>query len=269
MHFCEIVEHKGLADRVFSLSVVCEGLARAACAGQFVNIKCGSENLLRRPLGVCGVFGDLVRFVFEVKGEGTKWLSERKPGEVLDILGPLGNGFLMPKGNILVIGGGIGCPPMLFAAQTARGAINRVAKSAQSAQPTRTGLTAVLGFRNAESVILREEFSEYCDSVFVCTDDGSCGEEGFATELLAKLLAENKYDAVLTCGPRVMLSAVASVCAEFDTRCQVLLEERMACGVGACVVCACAIQKDGEPLRMSRVCKDGPVFDAREVVFAE
>ena len=249
IYSCEIVGSKMLAESVYSIAISCPGIANTAVAGQFVNIKCGGERLLRRPVSICGVDEDELTFVFEVKGEGTYWLSGQAPGQNLDVLGPLGNGFSIPEGKMIVVGGGIGAPPMLFAAQTSKDAV-----------------TAVLGFRDMNRIILKNEFESICDKVYMTTDDGSRGIHGTVITPLAELLKRSEYDAVLACGPRVMLRAVAEMCKQCGVPCQVSLEERMGCGVGACVVCACATIKDGAE-RMSRVCKDGPVFDANEIAW--
>ena len=251
VYMCEIINRKRLADKVFAVTILCGRLAEQVRAGQFVNIKCGRENLLRRPISICSVKGDELVLVFEVKGKGTRWLSERVPGRKLDIFGPLGNGFCLPSGKVIVVGGGIGVPPMLFAAASAKGVV-----------------TAVLGFRNADGIILKDEFRSICDSIYIATEDGSFGTPGTVAGPLSELLVRREYDAVLACGSKAMLGAVASLCARYDKPCQVSLEERMACGVGACVVCACATVSDGVK-HMSRVCKDGPVFNADEVEWKE
>jgi len=191
----------------------------------------------------------MLRFVFEVKGAGTRWLSERKPGEKLDILGPLGNGFDIPGGDIIIVGGGLGAPPMLYTAQSASGCV-----------------TAVLGFRDAGRVMMTGDFGKVCGSVIVMTDDGSAGVRGTVEKPLENLLENGGYKAVLACGQLAMQRAVAFVCEKHGVPCQVSLEERMGCGVGACLVCACRTRKDGTA-QMSRVCKDGPVFDSRDVVW--
>jgi len=188
-------------------------------------------------------------FVFEVKGQGTLWLSRREPGDALDILGPLGNGFYFPDGNIIVVGGGLGSPPILFAAQSAR-----------------SGVTAILGFRDKSRVLLVSEFKDVCDEVYLTTDDGSLGICGQVTLPLEELIKKGGFGAVLACGQHAMQHAVSKLCEQYKIPCQVLLEERMGCGVGACLVCACATRKNGREY-MSRVCKDGPVFDAGEVVW--
>jgi len=249
VYICEIVENKKLADVIFSITIACERLAEQARAGQFLHIKCGEELLLRRPFGICKVYGNALDIVFEVKGEGTRWLSMQKPGDSLDIIGPLGNGFSLPEGNIIAVGGGMGTPPIYFAAESAKGCV-----------------TAVLGFRERSRVIMTQSFEEICDEVYITTDDGSFGIHGQVIIPLEELLRKGGYEAVVTCGQRSMMHAVAKLCKQYGVPCQVSMEERMGCGVGACLVCACATSKDGKD-RMSHVCIDGPVFNANEVIW--
>lgn len=218
--------------------------------GQFVHVKCGEGLLLRRPISVCTCHvdepSDLLAIVFEVRGEGTDWLARRPVGHSLDVLGLAGNGFAMkPEGRYLLVGGGIGIPPMRGCAQYTQG------KS-----------TAILGGRSADKIILQDRFRDECAKVLCATDDGSLGHHGFVDTLVRQELeADQNYDAVLACGPRPMLRNVARVAEEFGVPCQVSMEERMGCGVGACLVCACDMA-DGS---RKHVCKDGPVFDSREV----
>jgi len=248
--FCKITENKLLADAVYSITVTSRELARESTPGRFLHIKCGEVRILRRPISISYVRGDSINFVFEVKGEGTRWLSSCRPGCELDILGPLGNGYTMPTGKLLVVGGGLGTPPMLFAAEYAN----------QKA-------TAILGFRSADRVILTEEFEKVCDKVILTTDDGSAGIHGAVTKPLEELLKNSRYDTVMSCGQILMQKAVAELCDKYDIPCQVSLEERMGCGIGACLVCACAIKDKNENTQMSRACVDGPVFDSGEVIW--
>jgi len=249
VYFCEIIDNVLLTDAVYSVTVVSRELARKSVAGQFLHIKCGKARILRRPISICCVRGDNVNFVFEVKGEGTRWLSERRRGQKLDILGPLGNGYTMPTGKLLIVGGGVGTPPMLFAAESAK-----------------YGATAILGFRGADRVILVDEFKSVCDDVYITTDDGSVGIHGAVTKPLDELLKRGDHETVISCGQLLMQKAVAELCEHYGVPCQVSLEERMGCGVGACLVCACAMISDGIE-QMRRACVDGPVFDAREVIW--
>ena len=245
----EIVDKKKLNETTYAITFIDTGLASEARPGQFLHIKCGDGLILRRPLGISSISGNALTFVFEKKGKGTDWLSKRNVGDVLDILGPLGNGFCFPEGNIIVVGGGLGCAPLLFAAEYAK-----------------SGVTAVLGFREMGRVILAEDFEDVCDAVYLATEDGSLGIHGTVAAPLEALLKQGDYSAVMTCGQFVMQRAVAELCRQYGTPCQVLLEERMGCGVGACLVCACATQK-GNTKRMSRVCIDGPVFNSDEVIW--
>jgi len=262
IYHCEIIDNTLLTDNIYSIIVRNRELARESVAGQFLHIKCGEARILRRPISICYVRDDEICFVFETKGEGTKWLSRCSVGQMLDVLGPLGNGFTMPDGNLIVVGGGVGTPPMLFAAQSAK-----------------SNVTAVLGFREAKRVVLIDEFRAVCDEVFVTTDDGSVGIHGAVTMPLEELLKSGKYEAVMTCGQIIMQKAVAELCNKYNVPLQVSLEERMGCGIGACLVCACATLSDkavdvdktagvtDDNVVMSRVCIDGPVFDANEVVW--
>ena len=245
--FCEITDNLLIADSVYSITVACREPASLSAPGQFFHIKCGEARLLRRPVSICRVNGDKLNFVFEVKGEGTRWLADRRSGQRLNILGPLGNGYIMPKDRLIVVGGGVGTPPLLFAAQSAD---NTVA--------------AVLGFRSADRVILVDEFKAACSEVIVTTDDGSAGIHGAVTKPLEELLKKGRYKAVISCGQLLMQKAVAELCMKYDIPCHVSLEERMGCGVGACLVCACAVIGDNGK-EMSRACVDGPVYESKVV----
>jgi len=249
--FCEIKENTNLTDDVHSITVKNQKLAKESTPGQFLHINCGEARLLRRPISICSVKGENINFVFEVKGEGTKWLSKCRPDQKLEILGPLGNGFSFPDGKTIVVGGGVGTPPMLFAAEYAKQKV-----------------TAILGFRSADRVILVDEFKSVCDKVYITTDDGSVGTYGAVLIPLEKLLKSGDYKAVMSCGQLPMQKAVAKMCAQYGVSCQVSLEERMGCGIGACLVCACAVKDNkSNSIVMSRACVDGPVFNANDVAW--
>ena len=235
----------------YSFVIDCPVLARESWCGRFVNIQCG-EKTLRRPISISEIdqANGTITIVFEVRGEGTAWLATRKAGDELNILGPLGNGFFPDKDKpAIFIGGGIGCPPMLGAAQD----------YGENAE-------AILGFRSKEQLILLDKFKRCCQSIAVTTNDGSYGTKGFVTDILKDKLHEKPNSVVYACGPMPMLKGVAAMCAEYNVQCYVSLEQRMGCGIGACLVCACKTkEQDGEHMR--HVCKNGPVFDAKEVDF--
>lgn len=248
---CKIVSKEQVGDAVY-MTLEVGDMIRASfrAPGQFVHIRCGEGLLLRRPISVCSCMedepDDLLSIVFEVRGEGTRWLAGRELGDSLDVLGLAGNGFdLKPEGRYLLVGGGIGIPPMLGCAQYTGGRA-----------------TAILGGRSRDKIILEDFFREDCAKVLCATDDGSLGHHGFVDALVRRELSEDRgYDGVLACGPKPMLRNVAKVAEEFGIPCQVSMEERMGCGVGACLVCACDMA-DGS---RKHICKDGPVFDSREV----
>ena len=224
---CTVIKQEQLTDSIFSLTLSAPKICELANAGQFVHISCGEARLLRRPISICDTTEDTLRVVFTVKGEGTAWLSERKKGDELDVLGPAGHGFdLSVLGDKPVfIGGGIGVPPMLKSMKAAK---------AQGAQPT-----AILGFRNKDAVILEDEFRSV-GTVYTATDDGSYGIHGFVSAVLEEHIGE--FTSVCCCGPKGMLKALASIAENAGIPCQVSMEERMGCGIGACLVCACSLK---------------------------
>lgn len=247
---CTVAENVVLGEGLFSLTLKAPKLAALAQVGQFVHIACGEGNLLRRPISICDFAGEHLRIVFQVKGDGTKWLSERKAGDMVDVLGTLGHGFDLQKAGKkpVFIGGGIGVPPMLACMKQAK---------AQGAEPT-----AILGFRNQGAVILEDAFQQV-GQTYVTTDDGSYGLHGFVSQVLQQHIGS--FTGVCACGPKPMLKALAQIAAAHDLPCQVSMEERMGCGIGACLVCACALKAENGETRYGHVCKDGPVFDAQEV----
>lgn len=241
-----LISNENIAEGIYDMHLEYgDGGIPVAC-GQFAHVYVPGKSL-RRPISVCDARDGVLRLVYQVKGEGTKIMSQMKPGETVDVLAPLGNGFNIEKGKkYALIGGGIGVPPMLYTA-------------AQCESPL-----VITGFRSESLVILQEDFKNAGAQLMLCTDDGTAGRKGFVTELLREKIDE--VDEVCACGPTPMLKAIADVCREFSKPCQISLEERMACGIGACLVCAVKVRKNGEEI-MQHVCKNGPVFNAEEVVF--
>ncbi len=241
-----LLSNDEIADGIFDMRLEYGADELPVSCGQFAHILVPSKTL-RRPISVCDASDGVLRLVYQVKGEGTRILSEMKPGGTVDVLAPLGNGFRLKKGvRYALVGGGIGTPPMLYTAKLCDSPL------------------VITGFRSKELVILQEDLKAAGAECVLCTDDGSAGKRGFVTDILRERAGD--YDEVLACGPTPMLKAVAALCGELSKPCQISLEERMACGIGACLVCAVKIRENGEEI-MKHVCKDGPVFDAREVVF--
>ena len=239
-----------IAKGIYDLWVEYPEAAKAK-PGQFVSIRCGAH-LLRRPISICEIDGEngRLRLVFEVRGEGTKELAECEAGDSIDILAPLGNGFNLGNNarRAVFVGGGIGVPPLLEAAR-------HFGKNAD----------AILGFRSAGAMILKSDFEKYCGSVAIATEDGSAGEKGFVTPAFCRRL-DSPCDVVFACGPRAMLRMVAQEAIKRSIPCFVSMEEHMACGVGACLSCACKGIYEGKEQYL-HVCKHGPVFDAKRIVW--
>lgn len=247
-----IVDKKNLAKGIFDITVRCPEIAEESQAGQFAQIT-AEGFFLRRPISICDIDKEngTIRFVFEIRGKGTEKISELNKGDMIDIIAPLGKGFkVLEKGRKAVcIGGGIGTPPMV-------GIAKEYGENA----------TVISGFRNAAAVILQEDFKSVGANAILCTDDGSAGNKGFVTSAFEKLLESEKPDIVYACGPMVMLKGIVTIAEKYGIETQVSLEQRMACGVGACLGCVCRTVKDGKEI-FSHVCKDGPVFDSKEVDF--
>lgn len=247
-----IVDKKAIAKGVFDFTISCKEVADVAECGQFVHIAADGFSL-RRPISICDIDKEkgTLRIVFEVRGKGTEKISELNKGDLIDMIAPLGKGFkVLENGKkAICIGGGIGTPPMLAIAK----------EYGENA-------TVISGFRNSAIAILQEDFKAQGNNTILCTDDGSAGRKGFVTDALKECLLNEKPDIIYACGPNVMLKTVAEIARDNGIYCQVSLEERMGCGVGACLVCACKTVKDGEEY-FAHVCKDGPVFSAEEVIF--
>jgi len=249
---CPIIGKRELARGTYDFFVRNPELANLSRAGQFGNILVEGKTL-RRPISICDINREkgYLRFVIEVRGDGTDRLCRKEIGDTLDILAPLGNGFSLPVGKTraLFVGGGIGTPPLLCPAK-------QYASLA----------TVLLGFQTADKAILIGDFAGAGCNIRVATDDGSLGHPGFVTDLARQALEAESYSMIYACGPMPMLRVLAQLAAQKQIPCQVSLEERMACGIGACLVCACKTVRDGQESH-GHVCKDGPVFDSERVVW--
>lgn len=248
---CPITAKSEPRPGLIDLTVSCPEMARAAAPGQFVMIRCEGFTL-RRPISICDIAGDALRLVFEVRGAGTEWLATMPAGEALDILGPQGRGFALgdPSRPVVFIGGGIGIFPLLAACR-----------------PFGARATVLLGFRSQALMALTDDFHAAGADLRIATDDGTAGHHGLVTELLAARLDEGPCAEIFACGPHPMLRAAAAEALRRDIPCQVSLEQRMACGIGACLGCAYRVRRADGSETYAHVCVDGPVFDAREVVW--
>lgn len=239
---CEIICKREIAPNQIELILKNKRLAEEAKAGQFVHIAIeNGKNILRRPISICDAFGENTRIIFEIKGDGTSWLADRKEGEFLTLMGPLGNGFTVQEGKAFVIGGGIGTFPLY-----------KLCKELDNPE-------IFLGFRNKDMVVMEQEFAAQ-GNLHIATDDGSYGYNGFAIALAEEKIQE--CDVIYACGPKPMLKAVKLMAEKYGKKAQISMEERMGCGIGACLVCVCKTTTGNR-----QVCKQGPVFDAADVIF--
>lgn len=246
-----VVAQQELAENVYSMVLSAETIANVAKPGQFIDLRLlNGAFTLRRPFGIAMVDKEKGQFtiIYRVLGKGTAFLSKLTAGDMVNILGPLGNGFSTQAKHPLIVGGGMGLSPVLFYAIAMNGKAD-----------------VLMGGKNACELFWHKLYKDHAKNIFCTTDDGSLGEKGFVTTLLPKLLTQNDYDLVVTCGPEIMMRSVAKVAADHKIPCEVSLEKRMGCGLGACLSCsidtACGKRK--------KVCKDGPVFKAEEVFYAK
>lgn len=246
-YIATIVKNEKIADNIHAVTFLLDEDVRVRC-GQFGNISVGGAHLLRRPIAVCKVEGREVTFCYQIKGEGTQKLKTMGAGTRLNVLMPLGNGFFVEETEkkVALVGGGVGVFPLISVLREYQG---------------KKEISAYIGYRNKGAVCGVEEF-EKANKFIAVTDDGSYGEKMNAVQAFAADLEKgNRPDVVLACGPTPMLRALKALVEKENLECYVSLEERMGCGIGACLVCVCDLTNG----KKARVCKDGPVFKADEV----
>lgn len=249
-----VLKKENLAKGIYSLVIRCPEISNITKPGQFVTIAIDGFSL-RRPISICEIDknNETIRLVFEVRGEGTEKLSQINQDDLIDLMAPLGKGFTVsnnPELKKAVIAGGIGVPPML-----------ELCKNYY-----KQNITSILGFQTAAKVILKEDFEKVTNKTIICTDDGTSGIKGFVTNALENLLQTESLDIIYTCGPYVMMKGIYEIAKKHNISCEVSMEQRMGCGIGACLVCACKVKRNDKEF-YAHVCKDGPVFKAEEVIF--
>ena len=244
----KVVSQEALTDDICSMWIQADEIAKAAKPGQFISVYTKDKSkVLPRPISLCEIDKEQgrLRIVYRVVGAGTKEFSAYQAGDDIEIMGPLGNGFPLKEKKAFLIGGGIGIPPML-----------ELAKNLNCEKQM------VLGYRDV--LFLNDEFEQY-GRVYVATEDGSAGTKGNVIDAIR----ENGLDAeiIYACGPTPMLRALKAYAVEHGMECWLSLEEKMACGIGACLACVCKSKDIDEHSHVhnKRICKDGPVFAAEEV----
>ena len=244
-----VISQEQIAPAIYSLWIKTDKIAQYAKAGQFISIYCDDgSRLLPRPISICEIDKEdsSLHLVYRIAGKGTAEFSEKQTGDHLSVMGPLGNGFSLKGKKAFLIGGGIGIPPIL-----------------ELAKQLNCEKQIVLGYRNSDMFLL-DEFKKQGE-VYIATEDGSVGTKGNVLDAIR----ENALDAevIYACGPTPMLRALKNYAAENNIECWISMEEKMACGIGACLACVCKSKEvDGHTnVHNKRVCKEGPVFLAEEV----
>ncbi len=317
-----VLLHRRIAADYFRLRLLCPEVARQARPGQFAMLRVNElrDPFLRRPFSFSQIHppGEKkknplaegsVEICYQVVGRGTSLMSQLSQGDRLDLLGPLGNGFWQMEGRqtSILIGGGIGAAPLLAWAQELRGTRSLKSRSLRNPDERRLEVLFLIGGKTRDHILGASECRKIGIESLVATEDGSLGMRGMATDLLERELLSGRYDSpvVYACGPPAMLSRVAQMADQFDVPCQVLLESRMACGVGACLGCTVKVREydlsesqgpesvnnperipslceeesgremtnkgfmpvisETPSLRYARACKEGPVFDSRKI----
>ena len=250
-----ILHKKAIQEKYFRLIINAPQIVNSAKPGQFVGIRLtdASEPLLRRPFSIHRVRGKNIELLYEVVGLGSEILSQKKPGEYLDIIGPLGNGFSYQLSAIsyqppILVAGGMGVAPLLFLAEKLGHA----------------NMLVLIGAKTKKQILCEKEFKELGCDVRISTDDGSKGFKGKAADLLKHLLSAKSREpsTIYACGPKPMLKEIAVISRDYNIPAQISLEEHMACGIGACLGCA-VNTKEG----YKRVCQEGPVFNTDEIIW--
>jgi dihydroorotate dehydrogenase electron transfer subunit len=260
----EILSLQRLGDYT-QFTVVAPDIAAGFRPGHFVAVAVGGEKtsmILRRAFALSGAtvsdkFAGTIQFVVAAHGPGTKWLVERRAGETLDVVGPLGNPFPIPSGPApaVLVGGGYGAAPLL--------------PLAQALLANDSPVEFVLGAATAGRLYGELAAKRLVGRVSVTTDDGSAGEKGLVTDLLPEAIERVSAEIVYACGPMPMLEAVGDIARKHAIRAQVAVEESMACGIGVCMTCVLPVRGTDGSSRFVRSCVDGPVFDALNVRWAD
>lgn len=258
----EVLGHKRYGEHYHSLTVVAPAIAAETRPGQFVNVKCGEgrAHILRRPFSVSrvhkrGGWASTIEIVFDVDGPGTSYLAGLHPHDTLDLIGPLGRGFNLPKrpANCLLIGGGIGAAPLFVLAD----ALNE-----QGHQ-----VDVIFGARDASLLLSPMDARRVSSSCRFTTEDGSTGDRGRVTDVMGEVMDDCGTQVVYACGPHPMLEAISKVCVQRKIPVQVAVEELMACGYGVCMTCVMPLRRPGGKVSYVRSCTEGPILDGAIVAW--
>lgn len=258
-HSCPVVAHRDLGSNIFIISLQLK-LNEFPLPGTFIHIKVADSNdpLLRRPFSIYDYDQEqgVVDILYKIFGRGTRVLAKTRTGDILDVLGPLGNSFVEAENerNLILVGGGVGIPPLYL-----------LAKRCRQKSDSEPQITFLCGLADANEQVMAQRLDKLPLDLHYSTDNGSLGYHGLVTDLLRQQLADGNRDndsLVCACGPSPMLKEISRICHEKKVRCLISLESIMPCGVGTCLGC---VVKKSRGDGYYRVCREGPVFPAEEV----
>ena len=255
----KIVSNQSIHSDFFSMVVSCPEVATDCRPGQFVMFDTGENHVpyIKRPFAIADAQPDAgtLRFIYKVTGKGTRLMTQMPKGRTVSLIAPLGNGYTLPEAGstVLLVAGGVG--------------ISSILSLLPLLVKLNCGCHVVIGARNQEGLLCLDEIEGMGVQLHISTEDGSVGYAGYPTAVVKRLLEENHFDASYICGPNPMMRSVAPEVVKAGVFCQVSLENRMGCGFGVCVGCSCKIWDPEKGVVHRRVCKDGPVFQAEEVVW--
>jgi dihydroorotate dehydrogenase electron transfer subunit len=259
----KVLFNQQIGPAYYKIGLACSEHYSMAKAGQFIMLRTTRQTrpLLRRPFSIHNLIiangaTEGLEVLYKVVGQGTAMLARQKSGDIVDILGPLGSGFLIPRqaGRIFFVGGGIGIAPLVF-----------LASQLDRRNVDLADCRAFIGGRNKEDLLCIDDFIRLGVSVQTTTDDGSAGDQCLITHPLEAVVEQIKPDIIVACGPMEMLACIVGITEKYDVPCQASIETMMACGMGACL--GCAVEGREQPDRYLHACLDGPVFDASELNF--
>lgn len=245
-----IIDNIQISDDKYLLRVKSKESYKYSKAGQFFMLK--SSTFLRRPISLHYIDNDVLEFYYQVKGEGTQYLSKLKKDDTINIQGPLGNGFdtSIQNKKVLIVAGGMGIAPIKLL----------IAKLINN-----NSITLIMGGANESAIKIMQRFNTNNIELYITTDDGSVGDKCNTVDKTKEILKEKSFDIIYTCGPTIMMKGLIKVARENNIQCYASLEERMACGVNACLGCNIEIKDENSEngYILKKVCHDGPVFDSK------
>ncbi|MFZ5943033.1 MAG: dihydroorotate dehydrogenase electron transfer subunit [Bacillota bacterium] len=255
----KILENKKILPDFYYMVLSAPRMAQEAAPGQFVMLNTSDtlDPFLKRPISINRIDQEkgTISLIYQVVGKGTSLLTKKSAGEEIQVIGPLGKGFTWTQQDktVALVGGGCGIAPLVALAE-------ELVKNGKQ-------VFVLLGSQCKDKLLSEDEFKELGTTVMVATDDGSYGRRGFVTELLEELIQKKRIDQVYCCGPLPMTKAVVKITKKSFIPCQISLEERMGCGIGACIGCVTKVRRQDGTIDYKKVCHDGPVFTSCEVVF--